>query len=107
MSRCRRGRRWGPLPHRDRRLSRPFDEATAAALWQWRFHHDAQSIQARFAVLSPEEGGTGNAQVRVAPPRPIEALAPTDPPTVPLSSLTVRKKRDPDVSAQMLFLSQD
>ena len=34
-------------------------------------------------------------------------LPPTDPPTVPLSSLTIEKRKDPDVSATMLYLSQE
>ena len=78
----------------------PYAAATEAALWRW--------------VIPPDESGSSFAidvhfgtSVEVGVPSTAEPLRPTDPPTVPISSLTISKRKDPDVSATMLYLSQE
>jgi hypothetical protein len=90
----------------------PYRAATEAALWRWVIppatpDRSTLSIEVRFAVVDPAAGGTGSPQVQVGEPVPTEPFAPTVPPTVPLTALTIEKQKSPDVSAAMLFLSQE
>ncbi len=78
----------------------PYAAATEAALWRW--------------VIPPSSGASSFAvEVHFGPAVEVGALSaadplpPTDPPTVPISSLTISKRKDPDVSATMLYLSQE
>jgi hypothetical protein len=88
----------------------PYAAATEAALWRWVIppaDGATFSLEVRYFVRSIDEGGTGSAQIEVGSLAVAEPLAPTDPPTVPISSLTVEKRKDPDVSATMVYLSQE
>jgi hypothetical protein len=78
----------------------PYAAATEAALWRW--------------VIPPVEGASSFAvdvhfgtAVEVGALSVAEPLPPTDPPTVPISALTIEKKKDPDVTATMVYLSQE
>ena len=77
----------------------PYAAATEAALWRWVIPPDGAS-----AFSLDVHFGTA---VEVGAPSASEPLPPTDPPTVPISSLTISKRKDPDVSATMLYLSQE
>jgi hypothetical protein len=86
----------------------PYVAATEDALWRWVIPGGtAFAIEVRFLTRPTEEGGTGNAQVIVGEPVASDPLPPTDPPTVPISTLTIVKRKEPDVSATMLSLSQE
>ena len=88
----------------------PYAAATEAALWRWVIppaDATAFALEVRFFARPLEEGGTGSAQVDVGSLSVAEPLPPTDPPTVPISSLTIEKRKDPDVSATMVYLSQE
>ena len=78
----------------------PYAAATEAALWRW--------------VIPPVEGASSfavdvhfGAAVEVGELSVAEPLPPTDPPTVPISALTIEKRKGPDVSATMVYLSQE
>ena len=78
----------------------PYAAATEAALWRW--------------VIPPVDGASSfavdvhfGAAVEVGALSVAEPLPPTDPPTVPISALTIEKRKDPDVSATMVYLSQE
>jgi hypothetical protein len=78
----------------------PYAAATEAALWRW--------------VIPPVDAASSfavdvrfGAAVDVGSLSVAEPLPPTDPPTVPISSLTIEKRKDPDVSATMVYLSQE
>jgi hypothetical protein len=88
----------------------PYAAATEAALWRWVIPPDSASsfaLEFRFFVRAAEEGGTGSAQIEIGSLSAAEPLPSTDPPTVPISSLTIEKRKDPDVSATMVYLSQE
>jgi hypothetical protein len=89
----------------------PYADATAAALWRWVIPPtDAATsfaLEVRFFVRRPEDGGTGSAQVEVGPVSASEPLTPTVPATIPISALTITKRKEPDVSAAMVYLSQE
>jgi hypothetical protein len=79
----------------------PYEAATEAALWRWVIPPPSDGVSS-FAV--DVHFGTS---VEVGALSAAEPLPPTDPPTVPISSLAISKKKDPDVSATMLYLSQE
>ena len=91
--------------------SPPYAAAAEAALWRWVIPpSDGASsfaVEVRYFVRAPDDGGNGQAQIEVGPLTVVAPLAPTDPPTVPISALTIDKRKDPDVSAAMVYLSQE
>jgi hypothetical protein len=83
-----------------RDCAEPFARATEAALWRW--------------VIPPVDGAASfalevryGASVELGPLSVAEPLPPTDPPTVPISALTITKRKEPAVSATMVYLSQE